>query len=151
MKIRNVSLIFTTLQEDAPLIPCNSPALCVSYLQSGFEQNPDQESFWIILLNRKNKAIGRQMITLGTATSCLAHPREVFRTAIMASATGIICAHNHPSGDPAPSNADVQITRILREAAKTVDIELIDHVIVGDKASDPVGKGYYSFREAGIV
>jgi DNA repair protein RadC len=75
----------------------------------------------------------------------------VFRIAIQHGATAIVCAHNHPSGDPGPSAADVQVTRQLREAAKTVDIELLDHVVVGEPSADPQGRGYYSFREAGIL
>lgn len=83
--------------------------------------------------------------------SGLAHPREVFRAAIRYGATAVVCVHNHPSGDPAPSAADVQVTRQLRDAAKAVDIELLDHVIVGRAAADPRGFGYYSFREAGVL
>ncbi|MEN9404926.1 MAG: hypothetical protein RL091_3629, partial [Verrucomicrobiota bacterium] len=63
----------------------------------------------------------------------------------------IIVAHNHPSGDPSPSSADIQVTRALRESAKTIEIELVDHVVVGDAKSDPRGIGFYSFREAGIL
>ncbi len=59
--------------------------------------------------------------------------------------------HNHPSGDPAPSAADIQVTRQLREAARTVDIDLLDHVIVGTTTADPMGRGYYSFRDAGVL
>jgi DNA repair protein RadC len=81
----------------------------------------------------------------------LVHPREAFRVAIQHGATAIVCAHNHPSGDPAPSSADIQVTRQLREAARAIDIELIDHVVVGDKAADPTGQGYYSFRQAGLI
>jgi DNA repair protein RadC len=104
-----------------------------------------------LCLNRKNRLIKRVEITSGTATAALAHPREVFRAAIRESASAVICAHNHPSGDPAPSAPDVQVTRQLREAAKAVDIELLDHVIVGRAAADPQGRGYFSFREAGML
>jgi DNA repair protein RadC len=90
-------------------------------------------------------------VTSGTATASLAHPREVYREAIQQGATAVVCVHNHPSGDPAPSAADIQVTRQLREAARTVDIELLDHVIVGTTAADPQGRGYYSFREAGLI
>ena len=76
---------------------------------------------------------------------------EVFREAIRQGATAVVCVHNHPSGDPAPSAADVQVTRQLRDAAKAVDIELLDHVIVGRPGADPQGRGYYSFREAGVI
>lgn len=109
------------------------------------------EKFWVLCLNRKNRLLKQVEITSGTATSSLAHPREVFREAIRQGATAVICAHNHPSGDPAPSAADVQITRQLRDAAKAVDIELVDHVILGRAAADPRGVGYYSFRQAGVI
>lgn len=109
------------------------------------------EKFWTLCLNRKNRLIKLVEVTSGTATASLAHPREVYREAIQQGATAVVCVHNHPSGDPAPSAADIQVTRQLREAARTVDIELLDHVIVGTTVSDPQGRGYYSFREAGLI
>lgn len=109
------------------------------------------EKFWVLCLNRKNRLIQCVEITSGTATSSLAHPREVFREAIRESATAVICAHNHPSGDPAPSAADIKITRQLREAGQSVDITLLDHVILGTTSADPLGRGYYSFRESGLI
>lgn len=109
------------------------------------------EKFWVLCLNRKNRLIKQVEVTSGTATSSLAHPREVFREAIHHGATAVVCVHNHPSGDPAPSAADVQVTRQLREAARTLDIDLLDHVIVGQAATDPRGTGYYSFRESGVL
>lgn len=109
------------------------------------------EKFWVLCLNRKNRLLRQVEVTSGTATSSLAHPREVFRAAIRHGATAVVCVHNHPSGDPAPSAADVQVTRQLRDAAKAVDIDLLDHVIVGRAAADPLGRGFYSFREAGVL
>lgn len=109
------------------------------------------EKFWVLCLNRKNRLIKRVEITSGTATSALAHPREVFRAAVRESATAITCVHNHPSGDPSPSAPDMNVTRMLREAAKAVDIQLMDHVIVGRASSDPLAKGWFSFRDAGIL
>lgn len=109
------------------------------------------EKFWTLCLNRKNRLIKLVEVTSGTATASLAHPREVYREAIQQGATAVVCVHNHPSGDPAPSAADIQVTRQLREAARTVDIELLDHVIVGTTVADPQGRGYYSFREAGLI
>ena len=111
----------------------------------------DVEKFWVLCLDRKNRLIKRVEVTKGTATSCLAHPREVFRSAIQISATAIIAVHNHPSGDPAPSRADIQVTRQLRESAKVIGIDLHDHIIIGHKAHDPQGLGYYSFNEAGLI
>jgi DNA repair protein RadC len=134
--------------EEVPVL--NKPELILSYL-TPFARRLAVEKFWVICLNRKNRLIKLVEATSGTATSALAHPREVFRIAIQHSATAIVCAHNHPSGDPSPSAADVQVTRQLREAAKAVDIELLDHVVVGEKSADPQGCGYYSFRAAGIL
>lgn len=109
------------------------------------------EKFWVLCLNRKNRLIRQVELTSGTATSSLAHPREVFREAVHHGAASVICVHNHPSGDPAPSAADIQVTRQLREAARALDIELLDHVIVGQPGTDPRGQGFYSFREAGVL
>lgn len=128
----------------------NRPALIHTHFQSQIA-GLAVEKFWVLCLNRKNRLLKQVEITSGTATSSLAHPREVFREAIRHGATAIVCVHNHPSGDPAPSAADVQVTRQMREAAKAVDIELLDHVIVGRAGADPQGRGYYSFREAGVL
>jgi DNA repair protein RadC len=66
-------------------------------------------------------------------------------------ASAIVCAHNHPSGDPAPSAPDMHVTRLIREAARAMDIQLVDHVILGRASADPAGKGYFSFRGAGLL
>jgi len=133
---------------DTPLL--NRPDLIREFLQPT-AQGLAVEKFWVLSLNRKNRLIRCTEVSSGTATAALAHPREVFREAMGAAASAVVCAHNHPSGDPAPSAADVQITRQLREAARTVDIQLLDHVILGRPEADPAGRGYYSFREAGVL
>jgi DNA repair protein RadC len=135
-------------QGEAPLL--NRPELVFSYFQS-IVTGLMVEKLWVLCLNRKNRLIKCVEVTSGTATGSLVHPREVFRSAIREAATTVICVHNHPSGDPAPSSADLQVTRRLREAATAVDIELVDHLILGTKASDPVGRGFYSFRDAGLL
>lgn len=109
----------------------------------------DVEKFWALCLDRKNRLLQQCETTSGTATSSLVHPREVFREAIRHNATAVIVAHNHPSGDPAPSPADIHVTRQLREAASALRIDLLDHVILGRPAVDPRGLGFYSFRESG--
>jgi len=135
-------------QAESPLL--NRPELILNYLHP-LAAGLAVEKFWVLSLNRKNRLLKCGEITSGTATMTLAHPREVFRAALAAAASGVVCAHNHPSGDPTPSTADIQITRQLREAAKTVDIELVDHVILGRPTADPSGRGYYSFREGGLL
>jgi DNA repair protein RadC len=109
------------------------------------------EKFWVLCLDRKNRLLRRTESTSGTATNSLIHPREVFREAIRLSASAIIAVHNHPSGDPAPSRADIKVTRQLREAASIIGIDLLDHIILGQKNKDPQGIGYYSFNEAGLI
>jgi DNA repair protein RadC len=133
---------------EAPIL--DRPEMVAAYFQpivAGLEV----EKFWVLCLNRKNRLIKRVEVTSGIATASLAHPREVFREAIREAAVAIVCVHNHPSGDPMPSPQDMTMTRQLREAAKTVAIDLIDHVILGKKANDPTGIGYYSFRATGFL
>jgi DNA repair protein RadC len=139
------------LQQETEAMPLLNSALAAAGYLRPIVNTLTVEKFWVLCLNRKNRLIKCAEITSGTATSALAHPREVFREAVRASATAIIAAHNHPSGDPAPSSADVHVTRQLREAARTIDIALLDHVIVGSASADPAGRGYYSFREAGVI
>lgn len=134
--------------EPRPLL--NRPELIAAHLRA-VATGLAVEKFWVLCLDRKNRLIRQVEITSGTATATLAHPREVFRAAVRESAAAIACAHNHPSGDPAPSAADMQVTKILREGAKAVDIELIDHVVIGRPECDPLGVGHYSFRSAGIL
>jgi DNA repair protein RadC len=133
---------------EAPLL--NRGDLVSAYFQP-LVRGLQVEKFWVLCLNRKNRLLKRIEVTSGTATAALAHPREVFREAVRAAASAVICVHNHPSGDPAPSTADIHVTRQLREAARTLDIEMLDHVIVGQPATDPAGLGYYSFRTAGLL
>ena len=109
------------------------------------------EKFWTLCLNTRRRLLRCVEVTSGTATASLAHPREVFREAIRLSASCVAVAHNHPSGDPEPSSADVGITRQLREAARITGIELVDHVIVGRREADPSGRGFFSFRLAGLM
>ena len=109
------------------------------------------EKVWVLCLDRKNKLIRAEAVTSGTATSSLVHPREVFRPAIRFGATAIILAHNHPSGDPTPSPADLKVTQKICEASKAVDLEMLDHLILGEPENCPNQIGYYSFSEAGLM
>lgn len=136
-------------QGEADPVLNRPPAVCAYLLP--ITSGLTVEKFWVLCLNRKNRLIKCVEVTSGTATAALAHPREVFRAAIRESASAVICAHNHPSGDPAPSTQDIHVTRQIREAARAVEIELLDHVIIGRPNADPLGRGYYSFREAGIL
>jgi DNA repair protein RadC len=140
--------VFVQQGGETPLL--NRPDRMVAYLQP-FARGLQVEKFWVLCVNRKLRLLRRIEISSGTATAALVHPREVFREAVLEAATGVICAHNHPSGDPAPSQADFSVTRQLREAARTLDIELVDHLIIGQPGHDPAGLGFYSFRAAGLI
>jgi DNA repair protein RadC len=90
----------------------------------------DRERFVCFYLDGRNRAIAHQTISTGTLNACLVHPREVFKTAILKNACSIAVVHNHPSGELAPSEADVLLTERLKDAGKLLGIELIDHIIV---------------------
>lgn len=90
-----------------------------------------QEGFWALTLNQKHKVIGCHLVSLGTATASLVHPREVFRPALLDSAAAVACVHNHPSGDTTPSREDRDITRRLKDAGELLGIQILDHIILG--------------------
>jgi len=93
-----------------------------------------KEHFKLILLNTRNKIIGLSTVSIGTLNASLVHPREVFKDAIRHSASSVVVAHNHPSGNPEPSDEDVKITRRLVESGKILGIEVLDHIIIGKDA-----------------
>ena len=109
------------------------------------------EKVWVLCLDRKNRVLRKEKISSGTATGSLVHPREVFRPAIRWGASAIILAHNHPSGDPSPSTSDLEVTRKISVAAKQLDIDFHDHVIIGEPSNSPTGCGYYSFSDNSLI
>ena len=118
----------------------SSPA-DVDRLLRGRIANLDRENFVVVLLNTKNEVIESPLVSVGTLSAALVHPREVFKPAIRASAASVILAHNHPSGKVEPSREDREVTRRLVESAEILGIEVLDHVILGD--------GFYSMKEHG--
>jgi DNA repair protein RadC len=108
-----------------------------------------QESLRVLLLDTKLRLIRMEEISLGSLNECIAHPREIFRQALVHSAFAVAVVHNHPSGDPSPSAADYRITRNLKEGAHFLQINLIDHVILGSPDGGRVP--YFSFKEAGVI
>lgn len=111
----------------------------------------EKESFWVLLLDTKYRLRRPPVeISQGILDASLVHPREVFKEAIRAACAAVVLVHNHPSGDPSPSTEDIRITRQLVEAGKIVDIEVLDHVILGT-ASEQRDKDHVSLRESGLV
>ncbi|HQX49950.1 MAG TPA: DNA repair protein RadC [Planctomycetaceae bacterium] len=115
-----------------------SPATAIQFCLHQFgrlAREAKQEEFWIVTLNTKNQPIDCHQITVGTLRNSLVHPREVFRPAIRDAANCILVLHNHPSGDPTPSDQDNSVTERLEQTAEVVGIPVIDHIIVaGEKA-----------------
>lgn len=106
------------------------------------------ETFQVLFLNTRRRLIGLQNLSQGTLDTLLVHPREVFAAAIVKRASAIILVHNHPSGDPTPSEADVKITRDLIRAGQLLRIDVLDHVILG-RATPERPRDYSSLRELG--
>ena len=106
------------------------------------------EHFQVVLVNTRRKLIRVEPISQGTLDSLLVHPREVFRAAIAANAAAIVIVHNHPSGDPTPSEADIKVTRDLIRAGQLLKIDLLDHVILG-RATPERPKDWVSLKELG--
>ena len=106
------------------------------------------ENFQIILLNTRRRLIGVQNISQGTLDTLLVHPREVFAAAIVKRASAIVLVHNHPSGDPTPSEADIKVTRDLIRAGQLLKIEVLDHIILGRRTYERP-RDFVSLRECG--
>ena len=102
-----------------------------------------EENLWLITLDTKNNITGIFTVSTGSLNSSIVHPREVFKRAVLQNASSIIICHNHPSGDPAPSQEDINITKRLYEAGRILGIELLDHIIIGDNK-------YTSLKEKGV-
>ena len=107
------------------------------------------ESLRVILLNTKQELIKVVSVSQGTLNEALANPREVFKPVIAFSAYAFIMVHNHPSGDPSPSEADLRLTRRILEASRILQLLLLDHVVIGAPA--PGGSSYFSFKEGGVI
>ncbi len=132
--------------EDKPVL--DSASAIFSVFGPEF-QSLNREVVKAVLLDTKLRLIRAEDIALGSLNECIAHPREIFRPAIIHSAYAVIVVHNHPSGDPSPSSADHRLTRQLAEAASLLQIQLLDHIIIGTR--DGGREPYFSFREAGSL
>ena len=103
-----------------------------------------KEHFAVLLLNTKNHVLAMPVISVGTLSASIVHPREVFQAAISHAAASMILVHNHPSGDPTPSSEDIAVTRRMVEAGKVMDIPVLDHIILGDDK-------FISLKEKGMI
>jgi len=104
----------------------------------------ERERFLALCLNTRNELIREVVVSVGSLNASIVHPREVFKPALACSAAGLVIAHNHPSGDPAPSREDREVTRAITEAGRILDVPLHDHVIIG-------ADSYFSFKDSGLL
>jgi DNA repair protein RadC len=117
-----------------------------STILHAFLADVDREYFVVLMLDQKNKVIGINTVSIGSLTASVVHPRECFKPAILSNAAAIILAHNHPSGQPQPSQEDRVLTVRLVAAGKLLGISVLDHVIIGDGTS-----AYFSFTDEGLI
>ena len=130
---------------EAPLL--DTPDAVANAIREEIRLRP-VETFFVILLNTRRRLISWEKISDGILDSILVHPREVFKAAITANASAIVLVHNHPSGDPTPSEADIKVTRDLIRAGQLLKIDVLDHVVLG-KATADRQKDFLSLRELG--
>jgi DNA repair protein RadC len=104
----------------------------------------DKEHFLLLAMNNKNRVNGFKVVSTGSLTASLVHPREVWRAALLLRAAAVVFVHNHPSGEPAPSQEDQEITRRLKETGEMLGIRVLDHVVLGD------GR-FFSFSDRGLI
>ena len=123
----------------------SSPSDVYNQLESIFNlSNQAEEVLVMLVLDTKNKIIGAFEVSRGSLNSSIVHPREIFKRALLINGASIILGHNHPSGDTTPSKEDKEVTLKLKEGGKILEIELLDHIIVGDR-------GYTSLKGIGVI
>jgi len=137
----------------ASRVPLDSPHLIFEFWKNVIASKPEyemeKEALVVILLDAKLRPKGYHLTALGSLNECTAHPISIFRPAIIAAAYAFVLAHNHPSGDPQPSEADRRLTSSLRSGAALLQIRFMDHVVIGEhSAANPP---YFSFRDAGLL
>jgi DNA repair protein RadC len=133
---------------------CDCPERAAEYWRANIAPsalfNARVESCFVILVNARKRATGHCLVASGLLSELLVHPREVFAPAIVGNASAVILLHNHPSGDPSPSEADIKVTRDLMRAGQLLKIEVLDHVVMGLKSLERA-RDWVSLRELGYV
>ena len=126
-----------------PQLSFNNPVTIARYYMEHL-RHEEQEVLLVMMLDGRNHLLGEQMISRGTVGATLVTPREVFIEALKFHAVGLILVHNHPSGDPTPSECDMDITERISRAGELLGVKLLDHIVIGDQK-------YISFREQGML
>lgn len=143
MRLREIETKYSYYNVNAPEKTLDAPSK-VANLFAQIYSNADVEHFVVFLLNNKNSVIGFHLVSKGTISETIVHPREIFKTAIVEGASSIVIAHNHPSENLTPSKEDKDVTKRLNEAGTLLGIRVLDHVIVNSNSG-----AYLSLREEG--
>lgn len=128
--------------EGRPVVSCAEDVVRICEPQL---RGSDREHFWALALNTKNQLLRTVEVSVGSLNASIVHPRELFKEAVRLSAASVVVVHNHPSGDPTPSGADIQLTRRLVKAGDVLGIEVLDHVVIGDCGA------HASLRDLGLM
>lgn len=138
----------TRVREVGLVSEADSPERVVDYWRNNIEKadwySETKEHLVVLLLNTRLKAIGHALVSIGTLNECVAHPRDIFAPVLTGGAYGFILIHNHPSGDPSPSEADRQLTRRVNDGSDIFQVKCFDHIVIGNP-------NYFSFREHGFL
>lgn len=145
-EIQRIKQVANEVEVNNYIIRSPEDACRVSYQFIGED---DREVFFVICLNTKNHVVAVHRAHVGSLNASIVHPREVYKSAILNNSASIIVAHQHPSGDPIPSSEDIQVTKRLSEAGKILGIELLDHIIVGEKTASSIK--HTSLKEKGYL
>ena len=144
-----ITLLKSKISETEVKFRCSQDVAENSFIHHLFtDQDNDKEKLYVIILNIKNKVIGYSLVSMGSLTASIVHPREVLKPAILASAASIIIIH-HPSGDPEPSIDDIEVTNRISKACAIMGINLLDHIIIAFEVDE--FKGYYSFKQRNLI
>jgi len=149
MKFPEIKVVTTRVCEDVSG-PADTPErmrdLWQAHVTTASWFDPLKEALVVWLVNTRHRLLSFHLVSLGTLNEALAHPREILRPAVIQSAYGLVLMHNHPSGEPDPSDGDRRMTRKVLEASSILEINLLDHVIVGTDTMK-----HFSFREHGLI
>jgi len=140
--VYRVALVRDSAIGEPPTTPVRKSSEAAKVLRPLFEKL-DREQFVVLLLDAQHKPIGINIVSVGSLTASIVHPREAFKPAILANAAAVIVAHNHPSGSVEPSPEDIELSRRLREAGELLGIRVLDSIVLGE------GESIYSFVDSG--
>ncbi|NPV73346.1 MAG: JAB domain-containing protein [Pelotomaculum sp.] len=136
MKAKRIDIVSIKMVKESSVLyaerKIKQPEDAVALLRN-FLEDADRENFVVVCLNTKNEPTAIHTVSVGTLNSNQVHPREVFKAAILANASCVILSHNHPSGDPSPSNEDIEVTKRLKEAGRIIGVDILDHIVIEDK------------------